>query len=170
MSIAQSMLPEFDNEMASTRKMMERIPEDRLSWKPDPRSMSLGQLAAHIVEMTGWGTTTLQTESLNMDPGTHTPLVLASRDQAVQEFDKNWQGFRAALGGATDEDMMKMWTLTIAGNPLFSMPRIAVVRSMIMNHIIHHRAQLTVYYRMTGVPVPALYGPSADEGSMQASA
>ena len=170
MSIAQSMLPELDYEMANTRKTLERIPEDKLSWKPDPKSMSLGQLASHIVEMTGWGTMTLQTDSLNMDPGTHTPLVLTSRAQALQEFDKNSAGLRAALGAASDEDMMKMWTLSISGNPLFSMPRVGVIRSMIMNHIIHHRAQLTVYYRLNGVPVPALYGPSADEGAMQASA
>ena len=170
MSIAKSMLPEFDHEMASTRKTLERIPEDKLSYKPDPKSMSLGQLAAHIVEMTGWGTMTLQTDSLNMDPGTHTPLVLTSREQAIQEFDKNLHGLRAALSSASDEDMMKTWTLTIGGTPLFSMPKAAVMRTMIMNHIIHHRAQLTVYYRLNGVPVPALYGPSADEGSMQASA
>jgi uncharacterized damage-inducible protein DinB len=170
MSIAQSMLPELDNEMANTRKTLERIPEDKLSYKPDPKSMSLGQLAAHIVEMTGWGTMTLQTESLNMEPGAHTPLVLTSREQALQEFDKNAAGLRAALSSATDQDMMKTWTLSFSGNPLFSMPRVAVMRSMIMNHIIHHRAQLTVYYRLNGVPVPALYGPSADEGAMQASA
>ena len=170
MSIAQSMLPEFDHEMANTRRTLERIPEDKLSYKPDPKSMSLGQLASHIVEMTGWGTMTLQTDSMNMDPGSHTPLVLTSREQALHEFDKNAKGLRAALSSAKDEDMMKTWTLTIAGNPLFSMPRVAVMRSMIMNHIIHHRAQLTVYYRLTGVPVPALYGPSADEGAMQASA
>jgi uncharacterized damage-inducible protein DinB len=170
MSIGQSMLPEFDHEMANTRKTLDRIPEDKLSWKPDPKSMSLGQLAAHLIEMTGWGTMVLQTESLNMDPGAHKPLVLTSRAHALEEFDKNWQGLRAALSSATDEDMMKVWTLTIGGNVLFSMPRVAVMRSMIMNHLIHHRAQLTVYYRLNGVAVPALYGPSADEGAMQASA
>jgi uncharacterized damage-inducible protein DinB len=170
MSIAQSMLPEFDNEMANTRKTLERIPEDKLSWKPDPKSMSLGQLAGHIVEMTGWGTMTLQTDSLNMDPGSHKPLVLTSQAQTLQEFDKNLATLRTTLSATKDEDMMKPWTLSISGTPLFSMPRVAVMRSMIMNHIIHHRAQLTVYYRLNGVPVPALYGPSADEGAMQASA
>jgi uncharacterized damage-inducible protein DinB len=169
-SIAQSMLGEFDHEMSNTRKTLERIPEDKLGYKPDPKSMSLGQLAAHIIEMTGWGTTTLQTESLSMDPGSHTPLVLTSREQALHEFDKNLHGLRAALSATTDQDMMKTWTLTIGGAPLFSMPRVAVMRTMIMNHIIHHRAQLTVYYRLNGVPVPALYGPSADESAMQASA
>jgi len=170
MSIAHSMLSEFDYEMANTRKTLERIPEEKLSWKPDPKSMSLGQLAGHIVEMTGWGTMTLQTDSLNMDPGSHKPFIPTGREQALQEFDKNAHGLRTALSSASDEDMMKTWTLTIAGSPLFSMPRVAVMRTMIMNHIIHHRAQLTVYYRLNGVPVPALYGPSADEGAMQASA
>jgi uncharacterized damage-inducible protein DinB len=170
MSIAQSLLPELDHEMSNTRRTLERIPEDKLSWKPDPKSMSLGQLAAHIVEMTGWGTMTLQTESLSMDPGSHKPLVLTSREHALQEFDKNLAALRAALSSASDEDMMKTWALTIAGNPIFSMPRAGVMRTMIMSHIIHHRAQLTVYYRLNGVPVPALYGPSADEGAMQASA
>jgi uncharacterized damage-inducible protein DinB len=120
--------------------------------------------------MTGWGTMVLQTDSLNMDPSSHKPLVLTSQAQALQEFDKNLAGLRAALGSAKDEDMMKMWTLSMSGNAIFSMPRAAVMRTMIMNHIIHHRAQLTVYYRLNGVPVPALYGPSADENSMQASA
>jgi uncharacterized damage-inducible protein DinB len=170
MSIAQSMLPEFDHEMSNTRQTLQRLPEDKLSWKPDPKSMSLGQLAAHIVEMTGWGTMTLQTESLSMDPGSHTPLVLTSRAQAVEEFDKNWKGLRAALASASDQDLMKTWALTIGGNVIFSLPRAGVMRTMIMNHIIHHRAQLTVYYRLNGVPVPALYGPSADENAMQASA
>jgi uncharacterized damage-inducible protein DinB len=170
MSIAQSMLSEFDHEMASTRNTLARLPEDKLEYKPDPKSMSLGQLAAHIVEMTGWGTMTLQTESFTMDPGSHKPLVLTSREQALTEFDKNCTALRAALSAATDADMMKTWSLIIGGSPLFSMPRAAVIRTMIMNHIIHHRAQLTVYYRLNGVPVPALYGPSADESSMQASA
>jgi len=170
MSIAQSMLPEFDHEMANTRKTLERIPLDKLEWKPDPKSMALGRLAGHVTEMVGWGTETLQKESLDMKPGEFKPMEITGKDQLLGVFDKNVQGFRAALAGATDEDLMKIWTLSMAGNTIFSMPRIAVIRSMIMNHVIHHRAQLTVYYRLNGVPVPALYGPSADEGAMQASA
>jgi uncharacterized damage-inducible protein DinB len=170
MSIAQSMLPEFDHEMANTHKTLERIPMDKLEWKPDPRSMSLGQLAGHVTEMVGWGTMTLETESLDMNPGEHTPFKITSKEQLLAEFDKNAAGLRAALSSATDEDLMKTWTLKIGGAVLFSMPKAAVMRGMIMNHIIHHRAQLTVYFRLNGVPVPALYGPSADEGAMQASA
>jgi uncharacterized damage-inducible protein DinB len=170
MSIAQSMLSEFDHEMASTRNTLARLPEDKVEYKPDPKSMSLGQLAGHIVEMVGWGTMTLQTESLNMEPGSHKPLILTSREQALTEFDKNCKTLRETLSATSDADMMKTWSLSMAGNTIFSMPRAAVMRTMIMNHIIHHRAQLTVYYRVNGVPVPALYGPSADESSMQASA
>jgi uncharacterized damage-inducible protein DinB len=170
MSIAQSMLPEFDHEMSNTRTTLARIPLDKLEWKPDPKSMSLGQLAVHVTEMVGWGTMTLETESLAMNPGDHTPFKITSKEQLLGEFDKNAAGLRAALSSASDEDLMKMWTLKIGGTVLFSMPKAAVMRSMIMNHIIHHRAQLTVYYRLNGVPVPALYGPSADENSMQASA
>jgi uncharacterized damage-inducible protein DinB len=170
MSIAQTMLGEFDYEMANTRKTLERIPVNKLEYKPDPKSMSMGQLAGHIVEMVGWGGMTLTTESMDMNPGDHKPFIPTSEHQLVSEFDKNLHATRATLAGMSDEDMLKTWTLRIGGNVLFSMPRVAVMRSMIMNHLIHHRAQLTVYYRLNGVPVPALYGPSADETGMAASA
>jgi uncharacterized damage-inducible protein DinB len=170
MSIGQTMLSEFDYEMANTRRTLERIPVNKLEWKPDPKSMSLAQLAGHIVEMVGWGGMTLTTEGMDMNPGDHKPFLPTSTDQLLSTFDKNLSGTRAALAGISDADIMQTWTLRIGGNVLFSMPRVAVMRSMIMNHLIHHRAQLTVYYRMNGVPVPALYGPSADEGQMSASA
>jgi uncharacterized damage-inducible protein DinB len=170
MSIAQSLLPEFDHEMANTRKTLERVPEDKLEFKPDPKSMTLGHLAGHIADMLGWGTATLTTDSLDMDPATYQPLVATSRTQLVAAFDKNLAQARAALAGASDADLMKEWSFKVNGQTILSMPRVAVLRSMVMNHIIHHRAQLTVYYRLTGVPVPGLYGPSADEGQMTASA
>ena len=166
MSIAQALLPEFDHEMAGTRRMLERVPEDKLSWKPDPKSMSMGRLAGHVTEMISWGAVTLQTDSLNLD-GSHTPLTATSREQVLAEFDKNVSTARAAIGSASDADLMKPWTLSLGGKPLLTMPKIGVIRSMVMNHIIHHRAQLTVYYRLTGVPVPGLYGPSADEAMAQ---
>ena len=166
MSIAQALLPEFDHEMAGTRKMLERVPEDKLSWKPDPKSMSMGRLAGHVTEMISWGAVTLQTDSLNLD-GSHTALTATSREQLLAEFDKNVSTARAAISGASDADLMKPWSLSLGGKPLLTMPKIGVIRSMVMNHIIHHRAQLTVYYRLTGVPVPGLYGPSADEAMAQ---
>ena len=164
MSIAQSLLPEFDYEMANTRKTLERVPENKLDFKPDPKSMPLGRLAGHIAEMVNWGAVTLQTESLNLDGGDFQPFTAASRAQLLAEFDKNVLAARKELEKATDAQLMQNWSLIFGGKPMLSMPRVGVIRSMVMNHIIHHRAQLTVYYRMNGVPVPALYGPSADEG------
>src|ERR1700722_13473554 len=122
MSIAQSMLGEFDHEMASTRKTLERIPVAKLEYKPDPKSMSLGQLAGHITEMGGWGTRTLTTDSLDMNPGDHKPFTPTSEHQLLAEFDKNLHTLRATLAGMKDEDMMKTWSLRIGGNVLFSMP------------------------------------------------
>ena len=168
MSIAQSMLPEFDNEMANTRKTLERVPENKLDYKPDPKSMSMGVLASHIAEMVGWMPETLQQPSIDI-PSDFKPFLATSRKQLLDKFDANVAASRAALAGASDQGMMQEWSLKFGGNTMFTMPRIAVLRSMIMNHVIHHRAQLTVYYRLNGVPVPALYGPSADEGQPAAA-
>lgn len=170
MSIAQSLLPEFEYEMANTRKTLERVPEDKLEYKPDPRSMPLGRLAGHIAEMVNWGAVTLQTESLNLDGGDFKPFAPSTRQELLAEFDKNVAAARSELEKATDPQMMQTWSLIFGGKPMMSMPRVAVIRSMVLNHIIHHRAQLTVYFRVNGVPVPALYGPSADEGMPAATA
>jgi len=173
MSIAQCLIPEFDQEMANTRRTLERIPENKLEFKPDPKSMSLGRLAGHIAEMPGWGSMTMTSDSLDIAPGgkqAFEPLTAKSRQQVLAEFDKNVAGARKAISAATDEQFAKSWSLLSNGKAMMTMPRVAVVRTMVMNHVIHHRAQLCVYYRMVGVPVPALYGPSADEGSMSAGA
>src|SRR5690349_13319570 len=166
MSIAQSLLPEFDQEMANTRRMLERLPEDKLDFKPDPKSMSLGRLAGHVCEMAGWGKETMTMESLDLAPGgkqTFEALVAKSRQQILAALDKNVAAARKAIADAPDEEFGKTWSLLMNGKTLMSMPRIAVIRTLVMNHIIHHRAQLSVYYRMVGVPVPGMYGPSADE-------
>lgn len=173
MSIAQSLLPEFDQEMANTRKALERVPEDKFEWKPDPKSMSMGRLAQHVAEMPGWGSETLTKDSLDLDPegkGFTPPKPVSSRQEILDLFDKNVAATRAALVKAADEDLLKPWSLLMTKKVLMTMPRIAVLRTFVMNHVIHHRAQLTVYFRLNGVPVPALYGPSADEGQMGASA
>jgi uncharacterized damage-inducible protein DinB len=169
MSIAQSMLPEFDHEMENTRKTLERIPENKLDYKPDPKSMSMGVLASHIAEMAGWLQSMAETPELDIPPD-FKPFIATSRKQLLDTFDKNVAKSRAALAGLGDQALMQNWTLKFGGKAMFTMPRIAVYRGMTMNHIIHHRAQLTVYYRLNGVPVPALYGPSADEGQMPAAA
>lgn len=173
MSIGQSMLGEFDQEMANTRKVLERVPEDKWSWKPHDKSGTVGWLAGHIATIPGWLTMTLQTESLDyapVDGPTWQPPKTDNRKELLAVFDKESSEARAALSSVSDADLMKGWTLLAAGKEIFTMPRIACIRGMIMNHLIHHRAQLTVYYRLLGVPVPGLYGPSADEGQPEAGA
>lgn len=169
MSISQSLLPELDQETASTRKTLERVPADKLDYKPHEKSMSMGRLAQHIVEMTGWGSTTLTTSSFDIAPPgqpPYQPPPIESVQQLLEDFDKGAASLREALATASDESLMQPWSLLAGGKPLFTMPRIAVVRAMIMNHLIHHRAQLGVYLRLNDIPVPSIYGPSADEGQM----
>jgi len=168
MSMAQSLLSEFDHEMANTRKTLERIPENKFEYKPDPKSMSMGVLASHIAEMVGWLPSMMDGPELDIPAG-FKPFLATSRKELLDTFDKNVAGSRAALAAAGDQALMQDWSLKFAGNAMFTMPRIAVYRTMVMSHVIHHRAQLTVYYRLNGVPVPALYGPSADEGQQAAA-
>ena len=170
MSIAQSLLGEFDMEMASTRRTLERLPEDKLEWKPDPKSMSMGRLAAHVAEMTSWAAMTMTTDELDFAASPYTPAVAKSREHVLQIADENAKAAREAIEASSDEDFMKPWTLRSGDQVFFTLPKIAVIRGMVMNHTIHHRGQLTVYYRMNGVPVPALYGPSADEPGFTAAA
>ncbi len=166
MAISEALLPEFDMEMANTRKHLERLPEDKLTFKPHEKSMDMGHLAGHIVEMPGWAAATMAMEEMDIAPvggAAYEPFVAKSRQQVLEAFDKGVAECRAALAKATDQEMMTPWTLLAGGNVIFKMPRVAVVRSMIMNYTIHHRAQLGVYYRMNNVPVPQAYGPTADE-------
>lgn len=157
-----ALLPEFDQEMANTRKALERIPEDRLDYKPHPKSYSLLELASHISNLPTWTGVTLSTTELDMDqPFDRTPPT--SKDEVLAEFAATSAEAREALEGASAEDMRVPWTLRSGDQVFFSMPRAAVVRSFVMNHIVHHRAQLTVYLRLLDVPVPGMYGPSADE-------
>jgi uncharacterized damage-inducible protein DinB len=162
MPISAALLPEFDQEMANMRKTLARIPDAKLDWKPDPKSMSMGGLGTHIANMGEWAAITMNTESLDYTTAAQPPEVKTTAE-LLERFDKNMAGARAAIAAASDADLMKTWSLTAQGKALFTMPRIAVLRSMIMNHLIHHRGQLTVYFRLNGIPVPALYGPSADE-------
>jgi uncharacterized damage-inducible protein DinB len=169
MPINQSLLPEFDHEVANTRKMLERVPEDKFSWKPHQKSMPLGRLAQHVAEIPGWAKETMTLESLDIAPPdgpTYQPAKLESRQQLLEMFERNIAAGRAAIAAATDEQLMRNWSLLAGGNPIFTMPRVSVLRSMIMNHMIHHRAQLGVYLRLHDIPVPGMYGPSADETAM----
>ena len=173
MTIGKSMLGEFDQEMAGTRKTLERLPEQKWNWKPHDKSGTVGWLAGHIATMPGWITMTLQTEQLDYAPvggPAYKPPKMENRQQILAEFDKGVTEARKAIADASDADMLKDWTLLAGGQTIFTMPRVACLRGMVLNHIIHHRAQLTVYYRLLGVPVPGLYGPSADETQPAADA
>jgi uncharacterized damage-inducible protein DinB len=164
--IRDALLPEFDQEMASTRKTLERCPEDKFGWKPHPKSFSMSSLATHIANMTGWAVDVVEKDSFDISPPGAPPYKeepAASRQELLAKFDKNAAAARAALAGASDERFAQPWALLAAGETILSMPRIACIRSFVMNHTIHHRAQLTVYLRLNDVPVPAIYGPSADE-------
>ena len=167
MSISQSLLPEFDQEMAHTRKTLERVPDDKLTWKPHPKSFAMGQLAQHLATMVGWTVDTISKDSFDVAPGgqPYQPPQLKSRQEILAAFDDGVAKARAAISGAADDHLMKPWHLLNNGKPMMSMPRIAVIRGFVMNHTIHHRAQLGVYLRLNDIAVPSIYGPSADEGA-----
>ncbi len=163
MPISQMLLPEFDHEMANTRKVLERFPEGKNSYKPHEKSMELGRLAGHVAQLPEWATMTLTTESLNFEPSQYKPFIPSSRQELLDMFDQSVAAARQQIAAASDESLGKTWTLSMAGNPVMSLPRAAVLRGMVMNHIIHHRAQLGVYLRLNNIAVPGVYGPSADE-------
>jgi uncharacterized damage-inducible protein DinB len=166
MKISESLLPEFDQEMANTHKVLERVPAAKFSWKPHPKSFEFGALAAHVANMADWASLTLESDSFDYAPPGAPPYEtpkFASTQDLVAAFDKSVAKARAALAAADDTKMMAPWTLMAGGKAVMTMPRVAVVRTFVMNHIIHHRAQLTIYLRMNDLPVPGLYGPSADE-------
>jgi len=164
-TISQTILPEFDHEMANTRKSLERIPDDKLSFKPHAKSMSLGALATHLATINQWLEAILGVDSF--DAGTVPPNPeLKSRGEVLAAFDQHAASGRKAIAGATDAHLAKPWALLFKGQTIFTLPRVAVLRSFILNHTIHHRAQLGVYLRLNDVPVPSIYGPSADEGNM----
>jgi uncharacterized damage-inducible protein DinB len=162
MPLVDMLLPEFDHEMATTRRVLERVPDDRLGWSPHARSFNLGQLAQHVATIPMWGTMTLTRSELDLAGSSQLPAV-GSRADLIKMFDENAAGARKELVDKTDAELMAPWTLKHGDNTIFSMPKISVWRGFVMSHLIHHRAQLGVYLRMQDVPVPAMYGPSADE-------
>jgi uncharacterized damage-inducible protein DinB len=166
MSISQALLPEFDVEMASARKTLERVPDDKFAWTPHEKSFPMGNLATHLANIPSWASFTINQDSLdiapNGEPAKTTPLH--SQTDILETFDKNVAAARAAIAGATDEHLFGDWTLQANGKTLMTLPRVAVLRSFVMNHLIHHRAQLGVYLRLNDIPVPSIYGPTADEG------
>ncbi len=164
MSIVDALLPEFDHEIATTRTLLARVPDGRNDWAPHPKASSLEKLAGHIAILPGWGEATLAHDSVDlatMPP----PAPLTTREAWLGAFDATSAAMRAALVGRTDAELMATWSLKRDGQVIFSMPRVAVLRSFFMNHLIHHRGQLSVYLRALDVALPAIYGPSADEGA-----
>lgn len=166
MALSDALLPEFDMEMASTRKTLERVPAEKFDWKPHEKSMTMGGLATHLSNIPSWTNYSIDQDSLDLAPG-GVPLpnatLVTSTAELLQTFDDNVIKARAAIAGASDADLFKPWSLQRAGNTLMTLPKVAVLRGFVMSHNIHHRAQLGVYLRLNNIPVPSIYGPSADE-------
>ena len=166
MTYAETLLPEFDQEMANTRKVLERIPDEKLDWQAHSKSHTIGWNANHVADLPNWLAETLTKTSLDIAPIGAEPYKLpklTSRQEIVDMFDRNVANARKTLVAVKDEDAGKMWSLLRGGQPIFTMPRSAVVRGMVLNHIVHHRAILCVYLRLNDIPVPGMYGPSGDE-------
>lgn len=166
MSYAEMILPEFDQEMANTRKVLERIPDDKYDWKAHPKSHTIGWNANHLADLPNWIVMTLAHPSLDIAPvggATYQSPQLQSRKEILELFDRNVAAGRKALAAVKDEEMTQPWSLLRGGMPIFTMPRSAVVRGFVLNHIIHHRAHVCAYLRLNDIPVPGMYGPSGDE-------
>jgi uncharacterized damage-inducible protein DinB len=166
MAIKDALLPEYDHELATTRRLLERVPEAEFGWAPHPRSMTLGQLAGHVANIPFWCSATMDSAFYDVATSNYKEARLAapeSRATLLKEFDAKVAAARASLAKATDAEMMAPWTLRSGEHEIFTLPRIAAVRSFVMNHLIHHRGQLSVYLRLKDVPLPPMYGPTADE-------
>ncbi len=162
--ISSALLPEFEHEMKTTRRTLERVPEDKLTWKPHDKSTTLGGLATHLATINHWAEAVMGSDSFDVSTGPRNEQ-LKSRAEILEAFDKNTGAAHKILQNATDAEMMKPWALKAGAQTIFSMPRAAVFRSFILSHGIHHRGQLSVYLRLNNVPVPSIYGPSADEST-----
>jgi uncharacterized damage-inducible protein DinB len=165
MSYAQSILPEFDQEMANTRKVLERVPDDKLEWRAHPKLNTIGWNANHLAEIPGWVEGTLSQPTWDIAPAggeRYQSPKLKTRREILELFDDNVATARKAIAAVKDEDVGKTWSLLEAGKPLFTMPKAAVIRGFVLNHVVHHRAHLCVYLRLNDIAVPGMYGPSAD--------
>ena len=165
MPIADILLPEFDHEMATTRRLLEIVPAEDATWRPHPKSYSLGDLAAHIARLVLWGRYVVTQSELDLGTPENAALARAeftNTPELLERFDESVRGTREALAATSDAEMKQQWTLKNAGAVVFSMSRAAVLRGFILSHMIHHRGQLTVYLRLRGVALPSVYGPTAD--------
>jgi len=168
MAISQTLLPELDQEGAVTRKYLERVP-NKPEFRPHAKSMTLARLAGHVAELPMWAVMTMTQESLDLTPAggkAYEAFVSADSAALVATFDRQLADARRVIEQAGDADFMVPWSLIAGGKTHFTLPRAVVLRSFVFSHLIHHRAQLGVYLRLNDVPVPATYGPTADEGPM----
>ena len=163
MSISDAMVQEFLQESATTRKLLERVPVNKLEWKPHEKSMSFGRLASHVSEIPQWGDIIVNQEAFDMGASNYTPMTFDNREELLGSFQKNADNFVEILKGKADEHLFAPWRLKEGEKVLVDLPRVAALRGLILNHIVHHRGQLSVYLRFQNVPLPSIYGPSADE-------
>lgn len=163
-----SLLAELTHEMKVTRGALERLPDDKLGWRPHERSWTLGELATHLATIPHWASVSIAEDSFDVatDQGGEERKPPGTTAEILGVFDTNLAAAESALQGVDEAKLADPWSLKNAGEVVFTVPRAAVLRNMILNHAIHHRGQLTVYMRMLDIPVPAIYGPSADEGAM----
>jgi uncharacterized damage-inducible protein DinB len=163
MALKDSLLAEFDHEMGTTRRLLERLPDAQLAWKPHEKSMSLGGLATHLSNLPNWGTTILNDEFYDLAAGPPNLEAKPSREAILAFFDEAAKTARRSLD-KTDAELNARWALRRGDQEMFSLPRAAAFRTFVLYHVVHHRGQLSVYLRLNNVPVPAIYGPTADEG------
>jgi len=164
--LAPPILTEFQLEAASTRRLLERVPGDKLDWQPHEKSMTLGRLASHVAEIPHWGRPIVNTPELDLATSDYKPEVATDLDGLLAMHDKIAQDFVEAVSSKEDDELLEKWKLLSGDHVIVDMPRINVLRSFIMSHLVHHRGQLTVYLRMLDVPLPGIYGPSADDDGM----
>ncbi|MCU1231345.1 MAG: DinB family protein [Acidobacteria bacterium] len=161
MSMAQSVVTELDQEAIATRRLLERIPSEKLDWKPHPKARTLGQLAVHIAQVQKHVSSMIQNESGEVRSQPET--VPSSATEIVTMFDDSHTSTKALLGAMSDEDLVSNWSLMRDGQPIFTLPKIGMIRMVVLNHVYHHRGQLSTYLRTLDVALPSIYGPSADE-------
>lgn len=164
--LASAFLAELDNEAKVTRNVLERIPSDKFHWQPHDKSMPFGRLASHVAEMFGWTKETLKSDVLDFSTMDYKPFEPSTTEELLAFFDEHIANAKTILAETSDETFMTDWTMRNGETVYFTMPKVAVMRSFVLNHIIHHRGQLSVYLRLNDIPVPSIYGPSADEGQM----